>query len=53
MNLCRKYCHPARRSLSAATFFSRAAALHNERRYRRNWRVPFPRQPVPSASAAA
>ena len=48
-----KYCQPARRSLSAAAFFSRAAALHNERRNRRNWRVPFPRQPAPSASAAA
>ena len=53
LNLCRNHCQPAWRSLSAATFFSRAAALHNERRYRRNWRVPFPRQPAPSASAAA
>ena len=35
-NACRKDCQPARRSLSAATFFSRAAALYNERRYRRN-----------------
>ena len=32
LNLCRNHCQPAWRSLSAATFFSRAAALHNERR---------------------
>ena len=38
---CRKDCQPARRSLSAATFFSRAAALYNERRYRRNRCAPF------------
>ena len=40
-NACRKDCQPARRSLSAATFFSRAAALYNERRYRRNRCTPF------------
>ncbi len=40
-NACRKDCQPARRSLSAATFFSRAAALYNERRYRRNRCPPF------------
>ena len=40
-NACRKDCQPARRSLSAATFFSRAAALYNERRYRRNQCTPF------------
>ena len=32
LNLCRNHCQPAWRSLSAATFFSRAAALYNERR---------------------
>ena len=40
-NACRKDCQPARRSLSAATLFSRAAALYNERRYRRNRCAPF------------
>ena len=41
LNLCRNHCQPAWRSLSAATFFSRAAALHNERRCRRNRCIPF------------
>ena len=41
LNLCRNHCQPAWRSLSAATFFSRAAALYNERRYRRNRCAPF------------
>ena len=40
-NACRKDCQPARRSLSAATLVSRAAALYNERRYRRNRCAPF------------
>ena len=41
LNLCRNHCQPAWRSLSAATFFSRAAALYNERRCRRNRCIPF------------
>ena len=40
-NPCSICCQPAWRSLSAATFFSRAAALYNERRYRRNRCTPF------------
>ena len=50
-NACRKDCQPARRSLSAATFFSRPAGLCRERRYRRNWFVRFYRQPVRTATA--
>ena len=41
LNLCRNHCQPVWRSLSAATFFSRAAALYNERRCRRNRCIPF------------
>ena len=51
-NVCRKDCQTAWRSLSAATFFSRAAALCNERRYRRNWFLRFYRWPVRIDSAA-
>ena len=50
-NACRKDCQPARRSLSAATFFSRAAALYNERRYRRNRHVLFYRCLVRATNA--
>ena len=50
-NACRKDCQPARRSLSAATFFSRAAALYNERRYRRNRYVLFYRCLVRATNA--
>ena len=40
-NPCSICCQLAWRSLSAATFFSRAATLYNERRYRRNRCMPF------------
>ena len=46
-------CQPARRSLSAATFFSRAAALCSERRCRpRRDRFPLYRRPVRVGSIA-
>ena len=46
-------CQPARRSLSAATFFSRAAALCSERRCRpRRGRFPLYRRPVRVGSIA-
>ena len=52
-NLCRNYCQPVRRSLSAATFFSRAAALCSERRCRpRRGRFPLYRRPVRVGSIA-
>ena len=51
LNLCRNHCQPAWRSLSAATFFSRAAALYNERRYRRNRYVLFYRCLVRATNA--
>ena len=50
-NMCRKDCQPAWRSLSAATLFSRAAALYNERRYRRNRYVLFYRCLVRATNA--
>ena len=52
-NVCRKDCQTAWRSLSAATFFSRAAALCSERRCRpRRGRFPLYRRPVRVGSIA-